>query len=191
MLRKVWKLGAAVSARSHPRHAAPQPPLWPVAGDTVKPLLGGAAVFMSELQAGAILDTVKRERVSVLVSVPKLLINLQHEIERRLDPPNIAAKRKGVPGIFERWWRYRKVHSALGYKFWALIVGGAEVNPEVEAFWTRLGFLVVQGYGLTETSPVVALNHPFNARSGSIGKPLHGQEVRIASDGESWSAGRA
>ena len=153
-------------------------------GIFVPPLLGGAAVFMSELHAGAILDTVKRERVSVLVSVPKLLIHLQHEIERRLRPPNITAKRKGVPGIFERWWRYRKVHSALGYKFWALIVGGAEVNPDVEAFWTRLGFLVVQGYGLTETSPVVALNHPFNARSGSIGKPLHGQEVQIAADGE-------
>lgn len=153
-------------------------------GIFIPPLLGGAAVFMSELHAAAILDSVRRERVSVLVSVPKLLINLQHEVERRLNPPNIAAKRKGVPGIFERWWRYRKVHAALGYKFWALVVGGAEVNPELEAFWTRLGFLVVQGYGLTETSPVVALNHPFNARSGSIGKPLHGQEVRIAPDGE-------
>ena len=153
-------------------------------GIFVPPLLGGAAVFMSELHAGAILDTVKRERVSVLVSVPKLLIHLQSEIERRQHPPNIAAKRKGVPGILERWWRYRKVHRALGYKFWALIVGGAELNPDVEAFWTRLGFLVVQGYGLTETSPVVALNHPFNARTGSIGKPLHGQEVRIAADGE-------
>ena len=153
-------------------------------GIFIPPLLGGAAVFMSELHAGAILDTVKRERISVLVSVPKLLMHLEHEIERRLDPPKVTARWKGVPGIFERWWRYRKVHAALGYKFWALIVGGAEVNPEVEAFWTRLGFLVVQGYGLTETSPVVALNHPFNARSGSIGKPLHGQEVRIAADGE-------
>jgi long-chain acyl-CoA synthetase len=153
-------------------------------GIFIPPLLAGAAVFMSELHAGAILDTVRRERVSVLVSVPKLLINLQHEIERRLDPPNVPAKRKGVPGILERWWRYRKVHRALGFKFWALIVGGAEVNQDVEAFWTRLGFLVIQGYGLTETSPVVALNHPFNARTGSIGKPLHGQEVRIAPDGE-------
>jgi long-chain acyl-CoA synthetase len=153
-------------------------------GIFIPPLLGGAAVFMLELHAGAILDTVRRERVSVLVSVPKLLINLQHEVERRFHPPAVTAKRKGISGILERWWRYRRVHAALGYKFWALIVGGAEVNPEVEAFWTRLGFLVVQGYGLTETSPVVALNHPFNARSGSIGKPLRGQEVEIAPDGE-------
>lgn len=148
------------------------------------PLLGGAAVFMLDLRAGAILDTIRRERISVLVSVPKLLINLQHEIERRYHPSAAPAKLRGIPGILERWWRYRKIHAALGYKFWALVVGGAEVNPEVEAFWTRLGFLVVQGYGLTETSPVVALNHPFNARSGSIGKPLPGQEVNIAPDGE-------
>ncbi len=153
-------------------------------GIFVPPLLGGAAVFMLELHASAILDTIRRERVSVLVSVPKLLMNLQHEVERKFHPPNIPARRKGIPGILERWWRYRKVHAGLGFKFWALVVGGAEVSADVEAFWTRLGFLVVQGYGLTETSPVVALNHPFNARSGSIGKPLHGQEVRIAADGE-------
>ncbi len=153
-------------------------------GIFIPPLLGGAAVFISELHAAAILDTIRRERVSVLVSVPKLLTNLRHEVERRLKPPDVPAKRKGIPGIFERWWRYRKVHAALGFKFWAVLVGGAEVNQEVEAFWTRLGFLVIQGYGLTETSPVVALNHPFNTRRGSIGKPLHGQEVRIAPDGE-------
>jgi long-chain acyl-CoA synthetase len=148
------------------------------------PLLGGAAAFMLDLQAGAILDTIRRERISVLVSVPKLLINLQHDIERRFHPSAASAKLQGIPGIVERWWRYRKIHRAFGYKFWALVVGGAEVNPEVEAFWGRIGFLVVQGYGLTETSPVVALNHPFNARSGSIGKPLPGQEVNIAPDGE-------
>ncbi|MCU1275327.1 MAG: lcfB 4, partial [Bryobacterales bacterium] len=153
-------------------------------GIFIPPLLGGAAVFMLEFHPGAILTTIRREHVSVLVSVPKLLINLRHEIERKFHPPDVPAKRQGYAGILERWWRYRKVHAALGFKFWALVVGGAEVNPEVEAFWTRLGFLVVQGYGLTETSPVVALNHPFNARSGSIGKPLPGQEVKIAADGE-------
>jgi long-chain acyl-CoA synthetase len=153
-------------------------------GIFIPPLLGGAAVFMTELHAGAILETIRREHVSVLVSVPKLLSNLQHEVERRYEPPDVSPKLSGVPGIVERWWRYRAVHGGLGFKFWALVVGGAEVNPEVEAYWARLGYLVIQGYGLTETSPVVALNHPFNTRSGSIGKPLHGQEIQIAPDGE-------
>src|SRR5579864_136839 len=153
-------------------------------GIFIPPLLGGGAVFMTELHAGAILETIRRERVSVLVSVPKLLTNLQHEVDRRFKPPDVPPKLSGVPGILERWWRCRAVHRGLGFKFWALVVGGAEVNPEAEAYWARLGYLVIQGYGLTETSPVVALNHPFNTRSGSIGKPLHGQEIQIAPDGE-------
>jgi len=64
------------------------------------------------------------------------------------------------------------------------VVGGARVDPELEAFWSRLGFVLLQGYGLTETSPVVTVNHPFSARLGSIGKPMSGQEVRINPDGE-------
>jgi long-chain acyl-CoA synthetase len=47
-----------------------------------------------------------------------------------------------------------------------------------------MGFAVIQGYGLTEASPVVAVNHPFSSRRGSLGKPVPGQEVRIAADGE-------
>jgi long-chain acyl-CoA synthetase len=153
-------------------------------GVLIPPLLGGAAVFMLELSAGPIIETIRRERVSVLVSVPKLLSNLEHEVERKFHPSAVIPKLTGIPGIIERWWRFRRIHRAVGFKFWAFIVGGAEVSAPVESFWARLGFLVIQGYGLTEASPVVALNHPFNARSGSIGKPIAGQEVKIAPDGE-------
>jgi long-chain acyl-CoA synthetase len=76
------------------------------------------------------------------------------------------------------------VHRRFGWKFWCLVVGGAHIELDLEAFWSGLGFLVVQGYGLTETSPVVAVNHPFHARRGSLGKAIEGQEVRIAPDGE-------
>src|SRR6185503_17076491 len=51
-------------------------------------------------------------------------------------------------------------------------------------FWGRLGFLVVQGYGLTETAPIVTLNHPLRAKRGAVGKPIAGVEVKIAEDGE-------
>ncbi len=64
------------------------------------------------------------------------------------------------------------------------MVGGAQLDPRSETFWNKLGFLVLQGYGLTETSPVVTVNHPFHTRQGSIGKALKGQEVKIAPDGE-------
>src|SRR5688572_25163004 len=65
-----------------------------------------------------------------------------------------------------------------------MVVGAAPLDPDVEAFWGRLGFLVVQGYGLTETAPIVTLNHPFHASRGAVGKPIGGVEVRIADDGE-------
>ena len=83
-----------------------------------------------------------------------------------------------------RWWRYRKVHRMFGWKFWSFIVGAAPLPADLEAFFSELGFLVIQGYGLTETAPIVTLNHPFHARKGSVGKPIAGVEVKIAPDGE-------
>ena len=83
-----------------------------------------------------------------------------------------------------RWWHYRRVHRLFGFKFWAMVVGAAPLDPDLEAFWGRLGFLVVQGYGLTETAPIVTLNHPFHAAQGAVGKPIAGVEVKIADDGE-------
>ena len=83
-----------------------------------------------------------------------------------------------------RWWKYRAVHRMFGFKFWAIVVGAAPLDPELEAFWGRLGFVVVQGYGLTETAPIVTLNHPFHATKGAVGKPIAGVEIKIADDGE-------
>jgi long-chain acyl-CoA synthetase len=76
------------------------------------------------------------------------------------------------------------VHRLFGWKFWCMVCGAAPLEPELEAFWRKLGFLVVQGYGLTETAPVVTLNHPFHPSRGTVGKPIGGVEVRIAKDGE-------
>ncbi|MCK5351256.1 AMP-binding protein, partial [bacterium] len=147
-------------------------------------LLGGSAVFMAELNPGAILNTIRREKVSVLVAVPRLVKNLQNQMERRWDLPEKKVSTRGWLGLARRWWRYRDVHAALGWKFWSIVVGGAQLDPRSETFWNELGFLVLQGYGLTETSPVVTVNHPFHARQGSIGKALKGLEVKIAPDGE-------
>ena len=84
----------------------------------------------------------------------------------------------------KRWWHYRRIHKMFGFKFWAMVVGAAPLDPELEAFWGRLGFLVVQGYGLTETAPIVTLNHPLHAKRGAVGKPISGVEIKVADDGE-------
>ncbi len=72
----------------------------------------------------------------------------------------------------------------FGLKFWAFIVGAAPLGSALEDYWKRLGFVVIQGYGLTETAPIVTMNHPFKTNTGSVGKPIAGVEVRIAADGE-------
>jgi long-chain acyl-CoA synthetase len=153
-------------------------------GVTIPVLLGGAAVFMQELHPGAVMETIRRERVSVLVSVPQHLKNLRQELERRFELAYQTSPLKGLVGAAHSWWRHRSLHAAFGWKFWALVVGGARLRPEEELFWGSLGFVLVQGYGLTEASPVVAVNHPFRPRRGSLGKPMPGQEVKIAPDGE-------
>ena len=147
-------------------------------------LLGGSCVFVSDSGPRSSIDAIRRERASVLVCVPRLLNQLVESLKNRLDFPEQTIRMSGLPGVAERWWKYREVHKLFGGKFWAIVVGGAQLDPDLEAFWTGLGYLVVQGYGLTEASPIVALNHPFKKRRGSLGKTLPGQEIRLKEDGE-------
>jgi long-chain acyl-CoA synthetase len=105
---------------------------------------------------------------------------LQHVPEAREATDAAASKRS----MLTRIWRYRRVHRLLGWKFWAFVVGAAPLERELEDFWTRLGFAVVQGYGLTETAPIVTLVHPFRPAPGTVGEPIAGVEVKIAPDGE-------
>ncbi len=76
------------------------------------------------------------------------------------------------------------MHRQFGFKFWALVCGGASLPPPLERFWSDLGFALIQGYGMTETTALITLNHPFHIARGTIGKPLPGREIRIGNDGE-------
>ena len=145
-------------------------------------MLDGAAVFMRGLHPGVIQETIHRQRVSVLVCVPRILEGLGADVRRHMPERRPSGNaRINVP---RRWWRYRRIHRAFGWKFWAFVVGGAPLNPDAEEFWSKVGLMVLQGYGLTETSPIVAVNHPFRPRRGTLGQVVGSQEVRIAEDGE-------
>ena len=65
-----------------------------------------------------------------------------------------------------------------------MICGGAALDGETEEFWRRLSFVVIQGYGLTETTSLISVNHPFQLSHGSIGKVLPGRELRLSETGE-------
>jgi long-chain acyl-CoA synthetase len=124
------------------------------------------------------------------VTVPRLIESLRDQIERDLEASGRLEKFRRDFAAAEsehflwRWWRFRAIHRRLGWKFWSLISGGAALPADAEAFWTRLGFAVIQGYGLTETTSLVSLNHPFRRGQGSIGKALPGLDVKLSEEGE-------
>jgi long-chain acyl-CoA synthetase len=150
----------------------------------VPPLLGAEVHFGEQLEPARMTELIRRERISVLVTVPRVLQLLRTHLLGRFGSRAQELEQAKNMSVWKRWWRFRRVHRALGWKFWAVISGGATLPAELEAFWNRLGFALIQGYGMTETAALVTLNHPFRIAQGTIGKPLPGREVRISDEGE-------
>lgn len=172
----------------HPLRFLHTLPLSHVFGQTMGlwvPAIFAAEVhFENRLVAPRLIETIRRERISVLAAVPRVMTLLKAHLESTT--PGLTARLAASQGMkaAKRWWLFRDVHRMLGLKFWALISGGGALPGPLEKFWNALGLVVVQGYGMTETTALITLNHPFHVASGTIGKPLPGREVKIGSDGE-------
>src|SRR5260370_4480954 len=168
----------------HPLRFLHMLPLSHVFGQTmgifIPPVIAATVLFQYSFKPGDLISAIKRNRVSVLVTVPRVAESLKNNLHADLGPSirtswEIAEDEK----FLKRWWRFRKVHRALGWKFWAVISGGAALDQNTEEFWRRLGYGVIQGYGLTETKSLVSLNHPFKVGRRSIGKVLPGREMKL------------
>ena len=157
--------------------------------------------FENRLVAPRLIETIKREHISVLAAVPRVMALLKSHLEAA--QPGLGDRVAAARGMnpWKRWWVFRDVHRSLGLKFWALISGGGTLTGPLEQFWNAMGFVVVQGYGMTETTALITLNHPFHVAGGTIGKPLPGREVKLGPDGEvlvrgpmisdtTWSGGK-
>src|SRR6266852_5707135 len=156
----------------------------------VPPLLGATVVFEHSANPAQIIRTVKHERATALIAVPRMLDGLRSGIERDLEARGrsewLRRNLEAANGqkFLPRAWRFRRIHRRFGWKFWAFISGGAALSNDTEEFFKGVGYGVVQGYGLTETASLISLNHPFRAAQGSVGKVLPGREFRLAKDGE-------
>ena len=95
---------------------------------------------------------------------------------------------KLLDGVLEKLVR-DKVRARFGGRLKAFVSGGAALNPEIGVFFLALGVRVVQGYGQTESAPVIACNRPYQERMETVGRPLVGVEVKLGPDGEILARG--
>jgi len=151
-------------------------------GIFIPQLLGAEVYFSESYKPSQIISSVKKRRINAVVTVPRVLETLREKVKAELSDDQIRAARERH--FLRNWWAFRKIHRQFGWRFWAFITGGATLESETETFWRRLGYAVIQGYGMTETASLTSLSHPFRMRHGSIGKPVAGQEVKLSDDGE-------
>ncbi|MFP5234628.1 MAG: AMP-binding protein [Acidobacteriota bacterium] len=172
----------------HPLRFLHTLPLSHVFGQTmglwIPPIFRAHVHFESRLVAPRLIEIIKRERISLLAAVPRIFALLKTHLEStHSDFAGRVASSHRLKA-WKKWWVFRDIHREFGLKFWALISGGGALPPDVERFWNTLGFVLVQGYGMTETTALITLNHPFHVAHGTIGKPLPGREVKITPEGE-------
>jgi long-chain acyl-CoA synthetase len=141
---------------------------------------------------------------SLFVAVPRVYEKIYAQAERQAQGfPNrtiyewaLSVGRQFKPEILagkippSSGWRlayklvFSKIRAGLGGKVQTFISGGAPLGRELAEWYATVGIRIHEGYGLTETSPVIAVNTPVNHRIGTVGKILPNIEVRIAEDGE-------
>jgi long-chain acyl-CoA synthetase len=143
-------------------------------------------------------------RPTVFIAVPRVLEKIYNQVQlrvgsgprRKLYDWAMTIARRSLPEIVAGRtprsvaWQlanklvFSKVRNAMGRRVRTIISGGAPLGIELAEWFASIGLPVMEGYGLTETSPVVAVNAPRSFRPGTVGKPLSGVEVRVADDGE-------
>lgn len=162
-------------------------------------LLGSSITYPQSMKGPDLLRAIRERGVSILVGVPQLLGLLRNSIMNKLRdvPGYVSAFLLGLHrltgflrervGINTGRMLFRTVHKAFGKRFSFFTSGGAKLDPQIMRDLEALGFTVLEGYGLTETSPVLTFNPAKKRKPGSAGKPLPTVSIRILNpspDGE-------
>ena len=132
-------------------------------------------------------------RISAAVTqkggVSEKLFNRAVELGRkRYQNGSLSVGEKLTDAVLDALVR-KKIRARFGGRLKALVSGGAPLNVEIGTFFTALGMKLLQGYGLTESAPVISCNPPSRVRIETVGPPLRDVEVKIADDGEILARG--
>ena len=155
------------------------------------PLLGGASVtYISSLRPDVIFGAMAANHITNMGCVPQVLQLFRDGIEREVRKQGKLKQFEQLHAVARRLpmavrsLLFRRVHQRMGGAFGFFVVGGAFLDPALARWWEGLGIKVVQGYGMTEASPVVAMHSLSKRDHTSVGYVLPGCEVKIAEDGE-------
>ncbi len=147
---------------------------------------GGAIAFCEGIRH--IADNIKEFQITAMISVPILFENMYKKVMKGIEKKGkLETVKKGIKisqfllkfGIDIRKKLFKEIHDNLGGKVRLFVAGGAALDPEAEKGFNALGFTMYQGYGLTESSPVIAAEDDKYRRVGSIGKAFPSIEVKI------------
>lgn len=155
------------------------------------PLRDGLTIYYStSRQSQQIVKALKNYRIAAMVAVPQILTHLLRGIERSVRERGKWRRWEYSHRLAEhlpmhlRRVLFSKIHAQMGNSFEVFVCGGAYLAPELCQTWERMGVKVVQGYGTTECSPVIACNSFEERMDGSVGRVLPGVEVRFSAEGE-------
>ena len=164
---------------------------FPFMASIILPFFTGATVtFIDTLKAEPVLRALKEQQVTILPVTPQVLQHFYKGIAKKLAglPLGLGQVLNRALDLSRRWQARggpnltglltRTFRQALGSQFRFFVSGGAKLPDEVAKNFAKLGFIILEGYGLTETAPVVSINYPA-VRWGSVGRPLAGVEVKI------------
>lgn len=169
--------------------------IFPLLGSGVIPLAKGATiVFLKEMSSQAMVDAFQKYKVTMMIGVPRLWEMLHQKIMEKINASKVT---KGIFKLAEKINNIsfsrkilKKVHDNFGGNLRFFVSGGSKLDPKIARDFLTLGIKICEGYGMTETAPMISFTPLNEIMPGSAGKILPGIEVKIADDGEIIARGR-
>lgn len=158
------------------------------------PLSSGChIIYQNSLDSFSLMESLQKFKVEYMVVVPKFLELLQNRILDNLGKSKAIFNSllKGSKYLSNRQRRliFKSLHNKFGSKLKTFIVGGAPLSNQLEDFFKRLGFEIIVGYGLSESSPVLSFSQENKRPKNSVGYPIPQVSIKIAEDGEIIASG--